>query len=410
MMRYGKLERYDIMSVLYEDSFGTVYLAKHKILQCNVALKIFYKYVSDMESRENFIINARIVANFQHPSIIDIFDAGLTHENVFFVVYEYLEGGSLSDFLKTKDIQLSPEQIVDILINIIDAIDYIHRRGYIHLTLKTRDILQDSNGLPKLFSFESVVQENNLEVAKLSLFPFYAAPERFVGKPDEIGPHTDIWGLGVILFEMLTGGYRPFTGNSIQEIIDSINTISPTSPSALNPSIPPELDKICLKCLSKKPQNRYSSANLLLADLEKWRQSGSITEENRVFVSHSSQDRKFVEREIISKLEKNGIKTWYSKVDIQTASEWHQSIIHGLESCNWFILVMSPRSSNSEWVKDEVHWAIDKRPSRVIPILMEDCNFNDFHIRLARIQYIDFRKPTEELTIKLIKTLKDNAP
>src|SRR5262249_16811773 len=128
--------------------------------------------------------------------------------------------------------------------------------------------------------------------------------------------------------------------------------------------------------------------------------------QGRVFVSHSTKDREFVEREIITPLEKCGVKTWYSKVDIQTASEWERSILQGLESCEWLLVVMSPQSASSEWVKDELHWAIDNRPNRIIPVLMEDCNLRDFHIRMARIQYVDFRDPSKESRFRLMELLE----
>ena len=109
-----------------------------------------------------------------------------------------------------------------------------------------------------------------------------------------------------------------------------------------------------------------------------------------VFVSHSSQDRKWVEKEIVAILSGNGIKPWYSKTSISTASQWEREILRGLESCDWFLLVVSPRAARSEWVKDELNWAVYNRPTRIVPVIMQDCNLWDFHIRLPRIQNIDF--------------------
>src|SRR5262245_13627806 len=106
----------------------------------------------------------------------------------------------------------------------------------------------------------------------------------------------------------------------------------------------------------------------------------------KVFVSHSTQDRSFVEREIVRLLEKHGLDAWYSKDDIQTSAHWERDILAGLKSCEWFLVVMSPRSAQSEWVRDEVHWAIQHRGQRIIPVLMEACNLEDFHLRMPRIQ------------------------
>src|SRR5207247_1073322 len=104
----------------------------------------------------------------------------------------------------------------------------------------------------------------------------------------------------------------------------------------------------------------------------------------QVFVSHSHWDCKFVETNIVFPLHNHGINPWYSGESIPSGAHWERQILQGLEKCDWFLLVMSPRSAQSEYVKDEVHWAIDHRPEKIVPVLMEDCNSLDFHIRLSR--------------------------
>jgi predicted Zn finger-like uncharacterized protein len=127
----------------------------------------------------------------------------------------------------------------------------------------------------------------------------------------------------------------------------------------------------------------------------------------RVFISHSTRDRAFVEREIVRFLDEHGVATWYAEQDIHTASQWERAILQGLESCDWLIVVMSPRSAASEWVKDEVHWAIEHRPQRIIPVLIEDCNTRDFHIRMPRIQYVDFRDDLSAARARLLSLFRD---
>jgi hypothetical protein len=126
----------------------------------------------------------------------------------------------------------------------------------------------------------------------------------------------------------------------------------------------------------------------------------------KVFISHATQDREFVEREIIRLLEGHGVETWYSKEDIRTADWWERTLLHGLQACDWFLVVMSPRSAQSEWVKDEVHWAVEERPGRVIPVLLEDCNVQDFHIRITRIQHVDFSRDLPQAQRKLLEALR----
>jgi hypothetical protein len=109
-----------------------------------------------------------------------------------------------------------------------------------------------------------------------------------------------------------------------------------------------------------------------------------------VFVSHSTGDRKWVEREIVKLLKGRGLKPWYSKQSINTASQWEREILRGLKSCQWFLIVISPRSQKSEWVKAELGWAFDNRPTRIVPVIMEPCDLYEIDVRLPRIQHVDF--------------------
>jgi WD40 repeat protein len=122
----------------------------------------------------------------------------------------------------------------------------------------------------------------------------------------------------------------------------------------------------------------------------------------KVFISHSTKDRARVEREIVALLNGHGIDTWYSRDDIQTADNWERTIARGLEACEWFLLAMSPHSAQSEWVKDEVHWAIDVRPGKIIPVLIDACDPRAFHLRLARIQYVDFTRELPSARLRLL--------
>jgi len=125
---------------------------------------------------------------------------------------------------------------------------------------------------------------------------------------------------------------------------------------------------------------------------------------NRVFVSHSHDDREFVEREIVALLRDHGVKVWYATEDIKTASQWEQSIRQGLQQSDWFLVVLSPRSVNSEWVGAEVHWAMDERRRQFVPVLAEDCEWQDLHLMMRRIQYVDFRRDLDDARRRLLDT------
>lgn len=126
----------------------------------------------------------------------------------------------------------------------------------------------------------------------------------------------------------------------------------------------------------------------------------------RVFISHSKDDREFVEQEIVSILRSHGWDTWYSRDDIRASEQWERSIVQGLRTCDWFLVAMSPRSVQSRWVKDEVHWAMDNRVGHIVPVLIADCDLLDLHLGMPRIQYVDFRHPTEETSKQLLQAFE----
>jgi outer membrane protein assembly factor BamD (BamD/ComL family) len=121
-----------------------------------------------------------------------------------------------------------------------------------------------------------------------------------------------------------------------------------------------------------------------------------------VFISHSSLDRDIVAREIITPLRAHGVDTWYSTDDIQTAYEWERQILNGLMTCDWFLVALTPRAVESEWVRREVHWAVMKRKNKIVPVMLETCEPEELHLGLLPIQYIDFRDGGEQALERLL--------
>jgi hypothetical protein len=128
-------------------------------------------------------------------------------------------------------------------------------------------------------------------------------------------------------------------------------------------------------------------------------------QKHRIFVSHSSLDRRFVEEEILACLGQHGIEFWFAEDSILMGDHWERDILAGLRSCNWFLLVMSPRSANSEWVKDELHFAISQLGGSIIPVMIDDCDPYEFHVRIARIQMIDMRSDRDRAKRRLLETI-----
>jgi len=162
------------------------------------------------------------------------------------------------------------------------------------------------------------------------------------------------------------------------------------------------------------PDPHYSrSVDSLIQDLEELVSGGELPDQESkpvlVFVSHATADRAWAEREIIRPLKAAGIRPWYSKESIETSTQWEREILKGLESCDWFLLVVSPRSASSEWIKDELNWAVYNRPTRIVPVIMEPADFWSFHIRLARIQNVDFTRDTKAARQELLATFNRDA-
>ena len=123
----------------------------------------------------------------------------------------------------------------------------------------------------------------------------------------------------------------------------------------------------------------------------------------RVFISYASEDREFVRREIVALLNRLGVATWFATEDIRSATDWEGSIREGLESCDWFLVAMSPNSLASQWVQAETHWALDERPGHVVPVLIENCDLSKWHLKLRRIQHVDFRHDLSRRRPKLLE-------
>lgn len=129
----------------------------------------------------------------------------------------------------------------------------------------------------------------------------------------------------------------------------------------------------------------------------------------KVFISHATHDRHFVEAEIVPSLTAVGHSYWYSKESIRSAELWERSILRGLQESDWFVVILSVRASRSEFVKDEINWAIENRSGKIIPIVIEDCKLTEFHIRLPRIQYVDWRKESIAARRHLLELLNEHA-
>lgn len=398
-----KIDHFLIKEFKGAGHFSLVYVAHDTHLGRLVALKFANTSIANSspdnpdhpekgEESLPLLREARSMVDLHAPHTTRVLSIG-KYKNEIYLVYEYMNQTLEQELVSHGS--LGWQNCLRSFHRIAETIDHLHRRGYVHGDLRPRIIMYDDRGLCYVADMVIVRRAGmvkwqnalNLAVSKMDVFE-YAPPEARL-QPDEyvLDPSFDIWSIGLVMYEALTG-------QSLVKPLDELRQhgfdVNYPSPVSFDASIPHQFEEICRICLSVEPEDRYTSSQLLEA-IQGISQS-ERPKKPKVFISHASKDREFVEDHIVRFLESNGVSTWYSKATIQSATEWERSILQGLRECSWFLLVMSTASCQSEWVKDEVFWGIDNRQDRIIPIIIDDVDVSDFHIRLRRIQAIDLRE------------------
>ncbi|HEV3339731.1 MAG TPA: serine/threonine-protein kinase, partial [Pirellulales bacterium] len=268
---------YEVEGVLGRGGMGIVYKACQVRLNRPVALKMLLAgaYAAPGQ-RERFAREAEAVGGLKHPSIVQVYDVG-DHEGLPFLTMEYVEGGSLADVLLGQP--RPAQQAAAMLITLTEAVRVAHRDGVVHRDLKPANILLGSDGTPKIADFGLARHFNaesslTLSGARLGT-PSYMAPEQARGELSAVGPASDIYSLGAILYELLTGR-PPFRGETSTETTRQAISGDPVAPTLLNRQVPRDLETICLKCLHKEPQGRYTSAAALADDLNRFQRGEPI--------------------------------------------------------------------------------------------------------------------------------------
>lgn len=262
---------YEIETVLGRGGMGIVYKARHLKLQREVALKMLLtgSYASRQE-HSRFVREAESVAAFRHPNIVQIHEFGEVDGHPFYTM-EYVGGGSLAERL-AGTMQGARESAL-MASMLARAVQVAHDSGIVHRDLKPANILLSEDGTPKIADFglaRRFDQDSSLTRTGARIgTPSYMAPEQLAGDQSSLGPAVDVFALGALLYEMLTGR-PPFRGDSLSDTERRLATEEPVAPSRLNPKVPRDLETICIKCLEKEPRNRYASAGDLAADMERF--------------------------------------------------------------------------------------------------------------------------------------------
>jgi predicted Ser/Thr protein kinase len=272
--RPSHIGRYRVERLLGEGGFGIVYLAHDEKLQRPVAIKVPHRWlVSQLEDAEAYLAEARTVANLDHANIVPVYDVGSTDWFPCFVVSKYIAGSTLKT--RANEARLPWQEAAQLVATVAQALHHAHKQGIVHRDIKPGNILLDKRGNPFVADFGLALREQAVGTGSPSAgTPAYMSPEQARGEGDRVDGRSDIFSLGVVFYELLTGR-RPFQAESRAELLERICAGEPRPPRQIDDTVPRELDRICLKCLEKRPIDRYSAALDLAEDIRSWQEGAA---------------------------------------------------------------------------------------------------------------------------------------
>lgn len=264
-----RIGRFELLEIIGEGSFGVVWKGRDTELDRIVAIKIPRKLRLDVRETEEFLREARAAAQLVHPNIVSVHDAR-QGENTSYIVSDYIAGQTLT--ARLTDTFMPPHAAAEIAAQVAEALHHAHERGVIHRDLKPSNVLLDARDTPLITDFGLAKREEG-EVTmtvdgKLLGTPAYMSPEQARGETREVDRRTDVYALGVVLFEMLTGE-RPFQG-SVTVVLHRVLHDDAPSPRQLNRHLPRDIETICLRCLERDKRRRYATAKDVADDLRRF--------------------------------------------------------------------------------------------------------------------------------------------
>jgi mono/diheme cytochrome c family protein len=264
---------YEIECLVGVGGMGEVYRARQLRLGGRlVALKMIRPQRSSSPAMQaRFRAEAQTVALFDHPNIVRVHDSA-EHEGRPYFVLEYVEGGSLAD--RPRDSRWAPAAAAELVASLADAVEYAHGHKVVHRDLKPANILLTPQGTPKItdFGLAKLMQPEAVTLTQSGDAvgtPVYMSPEQATGRAEEVGPATDVFGLGAILYDLLTG-LPPFEGRTVAEVLEKARAGRVRPPRAIDRRVPPALERVCLRAMAADPAQRHPSAAALAQDLRRY--------------------------------------------------------------------------------------------------------------------------------------------
>jgi tetratricopeptide (TPR) repeat protein len=259
---------YHVLDEIGRGGMGVVYRAEQLSLKRVVALKMMAAS-ADPIARARFLAEAEAVAAVRHPHVVQVHEFG-EFQGRSYLGMDYLPGGTLAARLRAG--RLGPHEAAGLVERIARGVGAAHEAGIVHRDVKPGNVLFDDHGEPIVtdFGLAKRAASDLTQTNAVMGTPAYMAPEQAAGKTKFVGPQADVWALGVILYEALTGA-KPFPGETVNEILYQVMGADPASVRSSTPGVPRDLETVCLKCLDKEPHRRYPTANELADDLARFR-------------------------------------------------------------------------------------------------------------------------------------------
>jgi len=296
LLGVGEFGKYDLVEEIGRGGMGVVFKARQRDLNRVVALKmILSNQLARDDDVKRFYREARAAGSLRHPHIVGIHEVGQVNGQHYFAM-DFISGTSLAGLTRSGPIE--PEEAARCLVRVARAVQYLHEHGIVHRDLKPSNILLDDArnpyvtdfGLAKVFDDQP---DEKTQTGTTLGTPGYMPPEQAAGKISEISCRSDVYSMGAILYEMLTGR-PPFREDTPHRTILQVIHSEPTLPNRLNPRVRPELERICLKCLEKNPERRYASAATLANDLDRYLRREPLEARAAGFTDHF---RRWIRRE-----------------------------------------------------------------------------------------------------------------